>query len=116
MFNYSNCPVCHGTSFTHFLECTDYTVSNENFKIVSCSNCSFKFTNPIPDLTKLGDYYKSEDYVSHSNTTKGIINKAYHLVRNLTLLRKLRLVNHYVSRGTILDYGCGTGAFLNLCQ
>ncbi len=110
------CPVCKSQSFNPFLSCKDYTVSNETFTIVNCSSCGFKFTNPRPDDSVLGNYYKSEDYISHSNTSKGLISKLYKAVRNYTLKKKLALVNKYVSRGTILDYGCGTGMFLKVCQ
>jgi 2-polyprenyl-3-methyl-5-hydroxy-6-metoxy-1,4-benzoquinol methylase len=111
----SNCPVCKGTDFEHFITCKDYTVSQESFNIVSCKVCNFKFTNPRPSDSEIGKYYKSEDYVSHSNTKKGLINRLYHMVRARTLKQKLGLINQYVSRGTILDYGCGTGMFLKTC-
>lgn len=113
MFNYTKCPVCQNQSFSKFLSCKDYTVSQETFNIVCCNSCGFKFTNPIPDVSDLGNYYKSEEYISHSNTKKGLVSRLYHFVRNYTLKRKLSLVAGYVSRGTILDYGCGTGMFLN---
>lgn len=116
MHYYKNCPVCKSETFNSFLDCKDYTVSNETFSIISCKGCGFKFTNPIPELTNLGNYYKSEDYISHSNTKKGLISQLYHFVRNYTLKQKLKLVANHVSRGTVLDYGCGTGMFLNKCQ
>jgi hypothetical protein len=112
----TECPVCGSARQAPFLTCKDYTVSQESFNIVSCADCNFKFTNPRPEDAKLGDYYKSEDYISHSNTSKGIISKLYHLVRNHTISRKLKLISKYVSRGTILDYGCGTGMFLKHCK
>lgn len=112
----SNCPVCKASDFEHFLTCRDYTVSKENFNIVSCKSCNFKFTNPRPSDSEIGNYYKSEDYISHSETRKGIINRLYHIVRTKTLKGKLDLVKAYVSRGTILDYGCGTGMFLKVCS
>lgn len=111
----SNCPVCKGTDFAPFLTCKDYTVSQESFNIVSCKTCNFKFTNPRPSDSEIGKYYKSEDYVSHSDTKKGLINRLYHMVRSRTLKQKLGLISSYVSRGTILDYGCGTGMFLKTC-
>lgn len=113
MFNYTKCPVCRNQSFSKFLSCKDYTVSQETFSIVNCDSCGFKFTNPIPNISDLGNYYKSEDYISHTNTKRGAISRLYHLVRNYTLRKKLNLISSYVSRGTILDYGCGTGMFLN---
>jgi len=112
----THCPICKTDSFNAFLTCKDYTVSKQSFNIVSCNNCNFKFTNPRPEDEKLGEYYKSEDYISHSNTSKGIISKIYKSVRNYTLKKKLKLISKYVSRGTILDYGCGTGMFLKVCQ
>ncbi len=112
----SQCLVCGSTQYSPFLTCKDYTVSKENFTIVSCNDCGFKFTNPRPDDSVLGEYYKAEEYISHTNTRKGLVNKLYHLVRTRTLKKKLNLVRSYVSRGTILDYGCGTGMFLNVCK
>lgn len=87
-------------------------MSGEKFDIVSCPGCGLMFTNPIPVPAALGEYYKSESYISHSDTRKGIISQAYHLVRLISLRQKQKLVERYVSRGTVLDYGCGTGSFL----
>ncbi len=112
MLNLEKCIVCGSSHFEPFLVCKDYTVSQESFNIVSCKSCGFKFTNPRPDNSVLGNYYKAESYVSHTNSKKGIVNKLYHAVRNYTLKSKIKLVSSYVSRGTILDYGCGTGMFL----
>jgi 2-polyprenyl-3-methyl-5-hydroxy-6-metoxy-1,4-benzoquinol methylase len=113
MITINNCPVCNSTNHHPFLACKDYTVSKEIFQLVQCSSCNFVFTNPRPDNSNLGKYYASKDYISHSNTKKGIVSKLYHLVRNYTLKKKIDLVSGYVSRGTLLDYGCGTGMFLN---
>jgi 2-polyprenyl-3-methyl-5-hydroxy-6-metoxy-1,4-benzoquinol methylase len=96
--------------------CKDYTVSRETFSIVECCSCGFRFTNPRPEENKLGDYYKSEDYVSHSNTSKGLINNLYQRVRKHTIKGKLKLIGSYSKRGSVLDVGCGTGEFLHTCK
>lgn len=112
----SNCPVCNSTDFMKILQCKDYTVSQENFQVVSCVSCNFKFTDPRPEENKIGDYYKSEEYISHSNTNKGAINKMYQSVRQYTLKQKLSLINQYESNKKLLDIGCGTGDFLKTCS
>lgn len=110
------CPICGHKESMHFLMCIDYTVSKKNFDIVSCKSCGFYFTNPRPEAKDIGRYYQSEDYISHSNSKKGLFNKLYQMVRNYTIAQKLSLINKHVSRGTILDIGCGTGEFLNYCK
>jgi len=116
MKNYNNCPICDNTNFSKSLNCKDYTVSHKVFSIVNCKNCGFRFTNPIPKEENIGEFYKSDDYISHSNTKKGIVNKMYQTVRNLTLVRKVNLLKKESSGKKLLDIGCGTGEFLNKCQ
>lgn len=110
------CPLCQKPDFRNFLVVQDKSVSQESFVIVQCENCGFKFTNPRPDQDSIGGYYASENYISHSNTSKGLINKAYKLVRSMTIRQKVELINRVSEKGAILDYGCGTGHFLAACQ
>ncbi|GAB4131008.1 MAG: class I SAM-dependent methyltransferase [Bacteroidia bacterium] len=59
-------------------------------------------------------FYQSEEYISHSNTKKGVVSALYQSVRKHTLRKKLGLVESRVGRkGKALDIGCGTGEFLN---
>jgi 2-polyprenyl-3-methyl-5-hydroxy-6-metoxy-1,4-benzoquinol methylase len=114
----ANCPICNSSAFTPFIECTDYTVSKDKFAIVQCSSCGFKLTNPRPAEEEAGKYYQSEDYISHSNTSKGLVNNMYQRARKYTIKRKLKLVTKVSSKqqGNLLDLGCGTGEFLNTCK
>lgn len=110
------CPICYAQEKKLFLKCKDFTVSQKSFDIQECLNCGFKYTSPRPLAEDLGQYYKSNEYISHSDTRKGIVNKLYHWVRSYTLIKKLKLILRYSKTGRILDYGCGTGAFLETCQ
>ncbi len=119
----THCPVCHQSDFQAFLTCQDHTVSGEEFHIVRCKNCGFKFTNPRPDESSIDQYYQSEDYISHSDTKRGLIHQIYHWVRKRALESKLQLVEQvYQAQGVseekkrLLDYGSGTGHFLEVCQ
>lgn len=111
------CPVCKHTQTTDFLTCQDHTVSKAFFSIVACQQCGFKFTNPRPTADTIGKYYQSEAYISHSNTSKGLIAKLYHTVRNITLKGKVKLIESlYPQKGKLLDIGCGTGMFIQAAQ
>jgi len=112
----SHCPICNSEDFENKIICRDYLVSNESFVIVGCRNCSFQFTNPRPKAEELGKFYQSEDYISHSNTIRGVTDLIYKIARYFSLKRKVRLIEKYVKVGSILDYGCGTGAFLKSCK
>ncbi|NOQ72297.1 MAG: methyltransferase domain-containing protein [Crocinitomix sp.] len=116
MNDIKQCPICDSSEFTPFISAVDYTVSNDTFNIVSCNNCGFHFTNPIPTVDKIGEYYKAESYISHSSTNKGIINKLYQRVRKHTLKQKVKLVKRVGKGKDTLDIGAGTGHFLNACQ
>lgn len=114
MHTYSHCPVCKSEDFAEVIKAKDYTVSQETFSIYHCSNCQHRFTNPVPGATEIGPYYKSEAYISHTNTSKGLINRLYQMVRRITLRSKRKLVVRASgkSQGALLDIGSGAGAFL----
>ena len=113
LYTRSSCPLCGNSDFHHVMEVQDHMISKEVFHIVKCEKCDFHFTNPIPLESEIGNYYKHESYVSHSSSNKGVINKLYNLIRKRTLKQKVRLIQSLVSKGTVVDYGCGTGHFLN---
>lgn len=116
--NISFCPVCGEKRFKDVLRAVDHNYSGDKFKIVCCKNCGFKFTNPRPIEASISQYYKSENYISHTSSNKGIFNKAYLAVRNYQFRNKLKIINSLSTNKNknILDIGCGTGDFLSFCS
>ncbi|MFN2458202.1 MAG: class I SAM-dependent methyltransferase [Chitinophagaceae bacterium] len=113
--HYTECPVCKSKKINPLFTAKDNIVSNEDFVIWQCSDCTVRFTQDVPDEQEIRAYYQSSDYISHSNTSKGFVNKLYLAVRKYTLKQKAKLITKYtdLSNGNILDMGCGVGAFLN---
>jgi 2-polyprenyl-3-methyl-5-hydroxy-6-metoxy-1,4-benzoquinol methylase len=118
VIHYTNCPVCGAAQIKEVLRAKDYTVSNKEFAVWECGSCTLRFTQDVPHAGEIGQYYKSENYISHTNTSKGFINTLYQTVRNYTLGQKRKLIINEtgVKKGTILDAGSGTGAFVHTMQ
>jgi len=79
------CPLCKGTEVTRVKTIKDYSVSGETFSLWDCASCGLRFTMPIPPPDRIGVYYQSEGYISHSDTREGLINKIYHIARDFML-------------------------------
>ena len=118
IITYQQCPACKSADIIKVFSCKDHTVSNEAFEIWQCTNCTLRFTQNVPNEQAIGPYYQSSDYVSHSDTKKGIINRLYHAVRNHTLKGKRALLDGLVGGAapSLLDAGAGTGAFAHTMQ
>lgn len=110
---YQSCPLCDSEKLDVVFECTDFFLSKEKFNIVKCNTCFVLFTNPQPQKDAIKGYYKTEKYISHSNTDKGLTSKVYKTVRKLAIKRKYGIIKTYKNRGSIIDIGCGTGHLLN---
>lgn len=84
----------------------------------ACDQCGLRFTQDVPDEASIGPYYQSEEYISHSNTSRGLVNNLYQRVRKITLSRKRKQVVALSKRetGSLLDVGCGTGDFAGTMQ
>lgn len=110
----TRCPICDNDSTNEYMNCKDHNKSQEHFKLEKCNNCSFIFTNPRPQDEDLGQYYDFEEYVSHSETKKDLINKLYHIVRRWNVNNKVKLLGK--KKGVVLEIGSGTAEVLSKCK
>ncbi len=108
------CPWCNSENNHQFLALKDYFLTQEEFKILECNECKLLFTSPCPTPDKIGNYYKSEDYLSHNEEKKGLFAKIYNKVKKINIKNKFNItVNGQQSTdNNLLDIGCGVGDFL----
>lgn len=111
--SFNPCPICNKTDIAHLLHTKDYSLTNESFEIIECAHCTLRYTFPIPSIDQITPYYNFPDYISHTDTTSGWMNKLYHIVRNRTLDQKSNWVQSLFTgyKGKLLEVGAGTGAF-----
>lgn len=116
MTTVNSCPICSETDLKELYRCKDYTVSNETFSVKVCASCLLGITTPRPDSEQIDKYYLSDEYISHTGNTAGLMGKLYRTARNITLGWKQKLVTSRTTHKSILDFGCGTGEFLQTMQ
>ena len=92
----------------------DYLVSGETFSIVWDSTTQYAQTHPMPKAKQLESYYASANYISHNDSKKTPFALTYRIARNGMFRLKHRMFKNRIPQNAkVLDYGCGTGGFLN---
>jgi 2-polyprenyl-3-methyl-5-hydroxy-6-metoxy-1,4-benzoquinol methylase len=103
------------TNLIPLSHCKDYTVSSESFELMKNKEYEMLVTFPVP--MDLENYYKSDNYISHTDSKKTFFDKIYQTVKTHTLKQKVSLLNSFQTAAkTILDVGAGTGDFLKVCK
>lgn len=99
-----------------FLECKDHTVTGDRFQLVWNSTENMLITSPQPTSEKLASYYESEEYISHTDRSKTLMEKIYQAVKSYMGSKKVALLDEIYSeengKRNLLDIGTGTGDFL----
>lgn len=112
----NKCPWCGSEKAQIILWLKDEFLTKEEFHICECQNCGLLYTMPRPSKDKIGEYYKSEIYYSHQENKKGFIPKIYETVKKVNLKYKYKLATSEISKGKLLDIGCGVGDFIHLAE
>ncbi len=118
MVVYEDCPICKSTSIKSHLPIKDYFLTQEDFEIFQCESCSFIFTRALESEENIGRYYKSEEYISHSDKKKGFFAVLYQYGRKYMLRKKYKSISRHqkLDKGKLLDIGSGTGHFIHFMQ
>ncbi|MGI9530587.1 class I SAM-dependent methyltransferase [Lutimonas sp.] len=110
-------PLVSKKDLSPFLDCKDYTVSRETFSLVKDNTTGLLVTSPRPSLENLSSYYESEDYISHTDSSRSLMDKVYQMIKGYSIKKKLKMINKLaVTKGHLLDIGCGTGDLLAACE
>jgi 2-polyprenyl-3-methyl-5-hydroxy-6-metoxy-1,4-benzoquinol methylase len=95
----------------------DFSVSKETFTLYRDETIDLVFTFPQPKEDQLASYYESEDYISHTDGSRSLFEKAYQFVKQIALKNKLKCINElHQTKGILLDIGAGTGDFLAVAK
>jgi len=91
----------------------DYSITKEDFELIYDEKYDM-YQTKFTSFDRLDHYYKSENYISHTDAKRNWFEKVYQLVKNYTINQKWKLIKKYTYRNSIsvLDIGCGTGDFL----
>ena len=93
MVHHDRCPLCSSEMINVHFVCIDHFISKEShLPLPVATDADFCLLRIIPAENEIYRYYESDNYISHSDTSEGIINKIYHLIRQLMLVRKRRII------------------------
>ncbi len=106
------CPLCKSGNILNHQLVKDHAVSKKEFTLCRCGDCTLLFTNPRPTEVEIDPYYDFKEYYSHEDQVRSFTQWLYQKIRKSSIQRKVSLIDSLVKSGSLLDYGCGTGEFL----
>jgi len=106
-----SCPLCESKKTKELYKTLDYYKTKEVFTIVRCGVCFVLFTSPFPKNKRLLSYYDIKNYPSYQKKST-FFEKVYSFVQKRNNIYKISILKKH-SKGTLLDYGAGSGSFLN---
>lgn len=98
---------------SHKNKLIDLLVSGEEFSLVIDSEVPGMLkTTPRPSINDLWKYYDSDAYISHTDSRQSLMDKIYQRVKTYNANYKRKIISKHGHVGKFLDYGSGTGDFV----
>jgi len=98
-----------------FLTTKDHSVSKEAFELQYDPDMEMLHTVPRP--MEIERYYQDENYVSHTDGNRTILEKIYQLVKKYNLKKKEAWIKKYTKKeAEVLDVGAGTGSLVKFLK
>lgn len=98
-----------------YIRTEDYFLSGQEFNLIKNKEFGFLETY-LPPLENLDTYYKSENYISHSDASSSKMEKLYQKIKKINIAYKFSKLGENTKGKSLLDYGCGTGDFIKFAQ
>ena len=92
----------------------DHFLTQKEFYLNKNSEFGYLETHPIPE--NLSEFYKSENYISHTDSRKSLFEKVYQKLKLYNIRYKFSKLDHKENGKKLLDIGCGTGDFIQFAQ
>ncbi|GCD78295.1 methyltransferase [Thermaurantimonas aggregans] len=117
-----SCIVCNSDKWIERKEHPKaWRTTNEIFSLHQCATCGLIKTHPLVSKEQIGLYYNLAQYDSHKNSgAKSLFDYVYKLIQKVNHRSKWNAIKSALKQSfdrssdkvSILDYGCGNGAFL----
>lgn len=112
----SSCPVCQSSALEPVKHVPHRWIGSWLFEpyrdklgLSRCRACELVLVNPRPNERLLDAFYKSERYVCHkASDPESMLTKAAYVLS--------RVEHHQPRKGTLLDFGCGSGWLIGAAQ
>lgn len=118
-FQLRKCPVCLSEDYTFKWKLPAERYFYEKFgishaKVVECRNCHIQYTNPILETNMQNLQYT--DPQSGYNIKECTTPEQTYWEDQLICLQEIKKLNLEHGKVNVLDFGCGRGGMVYLCQ
>ena len=108
----TDCPLCGSAAFS---ELSGWDRRLKRLRHVRCLGCGLVRQNPLPSEASLAGYYATSYRRDYQGVSSGPTRRHREKSLRAARVRLERLVPLLSGRRSVLDFGCGSGEFVELC-